>query len=282
LKSGNYYDIVRKNFIAKPDNIVETERSYFQRITDALYKKSPNIKKDFDETWELRDFWFRYAPRQRGHKPRGTSLPWGEVGEKVLEAYLYQIASEIFADVSFKGLPYGHDVRFVTDNVFIQIDVKSTGPTDNPDEVVSSPNQVSGDGLLLDNYGVMNSKVTVLGPSRSMDFQPELPPFYISENKPLLTLTFYLKCVYKVLALGEQPLDYLEIVCVPNGMLMFDTYRYAETVQGLLTPGKDILTSTHKRTRIKLNPLSDIAAWRCQKIVFNNDQPLKIIQRKAE
>jgi hypothetical protein len=50
---------------------------------------------------------------------------------------------------------------------------------------------------------------------------------------------------------------------------MFDTVLYANT-QGLLTPGKDIADSEHKRTRIKLNPLAQIANWRCQKIVFED------------
>ena len=50
-------------------------------------------------------------------------------------------------ELRFPGIPYGHDVRFLTDEAFIQIDVKSTGPTDDADEVVSSPNQVTGDGF---------------------------------------------------------------------------------------------------------------------------------------
>lgn len=228
----------------------------------------------------IKDYWYHYAPKQRGHKPRGASLPWGEVGEKVLDAYLYKTIASNFIESRFIGLPYGHDLRFTSENAFIHIDTKSTGPTDNQDEVVSSPNQVSGDGYAFDTTGFYNSKVEVIGPTKSMEFQPELPPFYIIDNNPYLTLTFYLKCVYKVISLGNQPLDYLELICVPNGLLMFDTFHYAKNVKGLLTPGKDILSSEHKRTRIKLNPLSQIASWRCKKIKFIENNSFVIIDRQ--
>ena len=89
-----------------------------------------------------------------------------------------------------------------------------------------------------------------------------------------------LKCVYKVIEAGNQPLDYLELISVPNGLLMFDTLNYSQNIKGLLTPGKDILTSEHKRTRIKLNPLSEIANWRCQKILFGEMSDFTIHHRK--
>lgn len=99
---------------------------------------------------------------------------------------------ETLENTQFVGLPYGHDVRFVCENVFVHLDIKSTGPTDNLDEVVASPNQVSGNGILLDNEGILNSKVQVQGKNKNMEFQPELPPFYIIEEKVYLTLTFYI------------------------------------------------------------------------------------------
>jgi hypothetical protein len=277
----NPYTPFRNTLIANPEAIIELEKAHFNQLFNEILSNAAQIKQDFDETMALKDFWFRYAPRQRGHKPRGTALPWGEVGEKVLEAYLYKAILNLFPTVRFIGLPYGHDVRFVTNNAFIHLDIKSTGPTDNADEVVSSPNQVTGDGSFYDETGIQNSKITVVGAAREMAFQPELPPFYIIDNQCFTTLTFYLKCVYKVVEIGIQPLDYLELICVPNGLLMFDTLNYAQTVNGLLTPGKDILTSVHKRTRIKLNPLAEIATWRCQKIIFGADDSITLRHRKA-
>ena len=259
------YNQIRKTLISKPEVILKREQKVFNLIFDKLCESYTDIKTDFDGATQLKDFWIRYAPRQRGHKPRGTSLPWGEVGDKVLDAYMYKTIISVFKNPRFIGLPYGHDLRFLIEEGFVHIDTKSTGPTDNADEVVSSPNQVSGDGLTCNTDGVLNSIVRVVGPTSTMEFQPELPPFYIIGNKVYPTLTFYLKCVYKVIKPGDQPLDYLELISVPNGLLMFDTLNYSK-YKGLLTPGKDITSSVHKRTRIKLNPLSRIDRWRCQKV----------------
>jgi hypothetical protein len=277
----NRYNQLRNQLIANPIAIINLEKMYFEAIFHELTASASQIKQDFDKTMDIQSFWYRYAPRQRGHKPRGTSLPWSEVGEKVLDAYLHKIILNRFPKVRFIGLPYGHDVRFVSDEAFIHLDIKSTGPTDNADEVVASPNQVSGNGHFYDEIGVENTPVSVLGTSRNMRFQPELPPFYIIDNQLFITVTFYLKCVYKVIEAGNQPLDYLELICVPNGLLMFDTFCYAHNIKGLLTPGKDVLTAEHKRTRIKLNPLAEIASWRCQKIKWDDNGKVTLHHRKA-
>ncbi len=99
-----------------------------------------------------------------------------------------------------------------------------------------------------------------------MAFQPELPPFYILEERVLLCLTYFLKVVYAVQAMGNQPLDYLELACVPNGLLLFDGPKYAST-QGLLIPGKDEKDHPKKRTRVRLAPLAQLASWRSIKII---------------
>jgi hypothetical protein len=277
----NNYSHFRNTLTNNVESIISYEKFYFDKLFTEIMHNASDIKKDFDQNFDIKNFWYRYAPRQRGHKPSGTSLPWSEVGEKVLDAYIYKCVLNIFPDARFIGLPYGHDVRFVTGNMFIHLDIKSTGPTDNADEVVASPNQVSGNGYYCDENGVQNSKILVVGSSKTMEFQPELPPFYVIDNQVYTTLTFYLKCVYKVIDTGNQPLDYLELISVPNGLLMFDTFNYAETIKGLLTPGKDIITSAHKRTRIKLNPLSEIASWRCQKLTFTDDNLIIPSHRKV-
>lgn len=99
-----------------------------------------------------------------------------------------------------------------------------------------------------------------------MLFQPELPPFYILGDRVLVCLTYFLKAVYRVKSLGDQPLDYMELVCVPNGLLMFDTAKYAQT-KGLLIPGKDDQKTKKKRTRVRLNPLSELNSWRCIQVI---------------
>lgn len=67
--------------------------------------------------------------------------------------------------------------------------------------------------------------------------------------------------------MGDQPLHYLELVCVPNGLLLFDGPNYLQT-RGLLIPGKDEKDHPKKRTRVRLNPLATLASWRCVKIIL--------------
>jgi len=258
--------------------LIELERSIADKFLKILVSNAAEIKADFDEATYLKPFWVKYAPVQRGHKPRGEAFPWGEVGEKVLEGYLYSKAQTEFDDVRFIGVPYGHDVRFSTSEAFIHIDIKATGPTDNIDEVVSSPNQVTGDGV-LDADGVMsNSPFKVKGLRKIMDFNPELAPFVLYKGKVLPVITFYLKVVYAVVKKGNQPLEHLELICVPNGLLMFDGPNYS-SIDKLFTPGKDEVHVKRKRTRIKLDPLASIEKWRCSKIIYSNDGTAQIKER---
>ena len=268
--TSNNYEHVRSLLISNPSGI----ESYEKEITDILVSGIQSFYKeleiDFNAASELSDYWIRYAPRQRGKDASNEATPWGEVGEKVLDAYMYRFVSNTFEQVRFIGLPYGHDIRFMTEDAFIHIDVKSTGPNDSPDDIVLSLNQITGDGITLDQFGVKNSMVIAPGPRREISFQPELPPFYIYDNKPRITLTFYLKCKYEVYSITKQPLLYLELICVPNGLIMFDTLQI-KNHRGLFAAGKDRVDfSNDKRVRIKLNPLSEVAKWRCSKISNQN------------
>src|SRR6185503_18699022 len=132
-------------------------------------------------------------------------------------------------------------VRFATDDALIHFDVKMTGPNDNANEVVVPPQQVSGDGSLW-QVGMLSKSFLVVGERRSINFQPKLPPFYIIDGTVRLCLTYFLKVIYTVEEFGVQPLGYLEVACLPNGLLLFDGPKYAET-PGLLIPGKDTKTT---------------------------------------
>jgi hypothetical protein len=242
---------------------LEEELTY--TLLRGLFDSALAIKADFDSAMDLRIFWELYAPLQRGRKPRGVAYPWGEVGEKVVEAHLYSLLDQVFSTLRFPGIPFGHDVRFLTDRAFVQIDVKSTGPTDNANEVVASPNQVTGDGQF--EKGLATNKIqTVRGERRKMKFRPELSPFISLGGKIYPVVTFYVKVVYTVQAKGNQPLGCLELVCVPNGLLMFDGPKFQAKTKGLLIPGKDETDVQRKRTRIRLDPLAMIAKWRCIKL----------------
>lgn len=245
--------------------MIEIEKRNFERIVGGITSRIKSITQDFDTANELRPFWGSYPPKQRGRKPSGDSVPWGEVGEKVLEGHFYHMLPSMFDSIRYVGLPFGHDIRFVTDEAFIHIDVKSTGPNDDLDEVVASPNQVTGDAAVMDAGTIFNTRQVVVGKQAQMEFQPELPPFYVINEKVLPCITMYLKIAYGVDG-TRQPLKYVEAVCVPSGLLLFAGPEYAHRIPQLLIPGKDDKTVETKRTRIRLNPLSQLRPWACIQI----------------
>ncbi|MCV9880136.1 BglI family type II restriction endonuclease [Brenneria izbisi] len=110
--------------------------------------------------------------------------------------------------------------------------------------------------------------------------RPEISPFYLIDNKIIPVLTYCIKVVYDVVSPGNQPLKYIELICVPNGMPFFVSPNYNLSFSGILTPGKDEVYVERKRTRIKLNPLSLIADWRCQKIYINNSGSVRVSKRR--
>ena len=173
----------------------------------------------------------------------------------------------------FPGLPLGGDIRFATTDAVVHLDLKLTGPRDNPDEIVASPHQISGDSAGWEGEGFRNSLVMVTGPRRRMPFQPTLPPFYVLNRRTLICLTYFLKAIYTVEGSGHQPLALLELACVPNGLLAFDGPRYGET-PGLFIPGKDTQDTPDgkRRTRIRLQPLAELAPWRCAKLRIEEDE----------
>jgi len=260
-----YFSLRTELLKEEQTKILLIERQHMALLLDVVLSAADDIYKDFSQAMELYPFWINYPPVQRGRAPTGTSIPWGEVGEKTISACLIKALSLKAPFTTFPGLPLGGDIRFATPDALVHFDLKLTGPNDNPDEIVASPHQIGGDGRFWRN-GVVNSPVTVTGQKAQMMFQPELPPFYVLEQRVLLCLTYFLKVVYTVQSIGNQPLDYLELVCVPNGLLLFDGPNYAST-QGLLIPGKDEKDHPKKRTRIRLAPLAMLASWRSKKII---------------
>ena len=241
-------------------------------LLEIVREAAPSIKKDFDRPADLVPFWTHYPPEPRGNKPRYDSIPWGEMGEKAVSANFNEVLFRKAPSATYPGLPGGSDMRFAVEDALVHFDFKVTGPRDNENQVVASPNQISGDGLRWKSGGVVrrwkgggivNSAVTVTGPGgKSHEYEPTLPPFYMLDGNILLNLTYFLKVVYRVEEMGHQPLCHLELVCVPNGLLLFDGPRYADT-KYLFTPGKDKKGTKRKRARVNFDPLARIEGWRC-------------------
>lgn len=273
--------ISARNFIINnnSDFIIQEEYRVMNLLVDRIASRFRNIKNDFDNAYVTNKYWELYAPIQRGHKPRNEAYPWGEVGEKVLEGHIYSSLNELFENINFPGIPYGHDIRFSTPTSFVHLDVKSTGPTDDHNEVVSSPNQVTGNGQILNNGMIYNDDVDMTGSRITRKFRPELAPFLLIDGKIIPVLTFYAKVVYSVISPGNQPLEYIELICVPNGMPMFVSPNFNYLYPGILTPGKDEVGVIRKRTRIKLTPLASIDSWRCQRIFIDSTDRVNVSKR---
>lgn len=272
----DYYLQLRSELLTNKTAILETEKYYMQLLLDEIIiQVATAMYRDFStDAQELIPFWINYPPEQRGRMPTGQSIPLLELGEKAISFNLIKGLINKFPDITFPGLPTGGDVRFATSNALIHLDIKVTGPNDNPNEIVVPPNQVSGDGYNWNN-GVINSRCPVYYQTGSKGinyhFQPKLPPFYFLNGQVLLCLTFFLKAIYNVKEYGIQPLQHFELVCVPNGLLMFEGDYYANT-KGLIISGKDdkTIAEDSRRIRIRLNPLAQLENWRCIKMVLND------------
>ncbi|MCD9188501.1 MAG: BglI family type II restriction endonuclease [Pyrinomonadaceae bacterium] len=281
LTEAEYFSIRSKLISNELAHIVAVERQYMDFLVDVTLRAADSINTDFCQVTELMPFWVNYPPRQRGRAPSGASIPWSEVGEKAISQNLVRALTLEDTSITFPGLPLGGDIRFATNDALIHFDVKLTGPNDRADEIVASPHQISGDGVIWENNGVVNSPANVTGARASMIFQPELPPFYVLNKRPLVCLTYFLKAVYEVKSIGDQPLKYLEVACVPNGLLMFDEPQLART-PGLLIPGKDEQTYLKKRTRVRLEPLANLHDWRCIQIVKVDDKWITQARNQGE
>jgi len=260
LEEQEYFDVRSK--LIDLEAILKLEEHHLYLLAEAIRQIVPEMKRDFDSAYKLLPFWINYPPLDRGRAPSGTAIPWQEVGETTIRPYLYQLLPRLYSEVRYPGLPSGADIRFMTPNAMIHLDIKLTGPNDNPIEVVATPNQISGDGALWQNGAAANSPVLITGARREMFFQPELLPFYIFEGQVRLCLTYFLKVIYGVDQRGQQPLQKMEIAASPNGMLAFAGPNYNAAHPGLFIPGKDILGKTKKRVRVRLNHLKNLAAWR--------------------
>jgi hypothetical protein len=233
------YFSIRSQLETNLNTILEMEKKYMTSLATAIESVANNISEDFSKATEFIPFWINYPPLQRGRAPTGKSIPWLEVGETVIGSHVIRAIAKQDPNIMHPGLPSGADIRFMTQEALVHLDIKITGPNDRADEIVASPNQISGDGSQWENDGVVNSPVKVKGQRATMTFQPELSPFYVFEGKKILCLTYFLKGVYTVESLGHQPLDYLELICAPNGLLAFTGPNYNSSTKGLYIPGKD-------------------------------------------
>ncbi len=283
------YNSARNHFIANPDSLIELEKFLTNHLATIIKENISEIKKDYNEASYLYPFWENYPPEDRGRQPIKDQYPWIEVGEHAIGSKLSRLLNSSFR-VRDTGLPTGSDQRFVltndtitnatggiTDSVWFFVDIKSVGPRDDQHHTVMSHNQVSGDGLWINlTGGVKNTILQATGTRASHDFHASLPPIFVLSDGTIAPLVMIaLKPVYRMLeanVLGArndgQPLERIDIACIPNGLLLTEQPNYLSIYKGLFFPGKDDKSKDPRklRARVSFEILEKTAPWRVQTI----------------
>lgn len=283
----NTYNTARNHFINNPSELIEIEKFIFESVCDSVRNNIDEIVADYNEASFLHPFWGDYPPENRGRSPIGDQIPWLEVGEHVVGHKIGRFLRDSFL-IREVGMPTGPDDRYamqsasiasknsITNAAMLFLDTKSVGPRDDKDEVVVSPNQVSGDGVWVDpKLNVVNTKM-IAKKSASHDFYPAAPPLFIFSNNVIAPVVhIYIKPIYKMLHLDNpllrgQPLAKIRITCVPNGLLLTKNPNYLLTYPGLLYPGKDDKSKDPRklRCRVDLRLLKSFAPWRYSEIII--------------
>jgi hypothetical protein len=284
------YNSARNYFIARPNALIELERFLTNHIVSLVQSNLAEIKNDYNEASYLYPFWENYPPEDRGRQPIMDQYPWLEVGEHAIGAKLPRLLVNSF-DVRDTGIPTGADQRFVissknileatqgfTNSAWLFIDIKSVGPRDDQDHTVMSHNQVSGDGTWENSQaGVRNSILQAIGARASHDFHASIPPIYVLSDGTIAPVVIIaLKPVYQMLQANHsnirnngQPLERIDVACIPNGLLLTQNPNYLNTYRGILFPGKDDKSKdTRKlRVRVSFSLLKEIHPWRVESIL---------------
>lgn len=161
----------------------------------------------------------------------------------------------------------------LTDTVWLCIDIKSVGPRDDADHTVMSHNQISGSGDWGEvAAGVFNRPMIACGARSAHDFHPALPPILIlPDNSVAPVITMAVKPVYTMTPADAgqsgwmgQPLQRVDCITIPNGLLLVESPGYLHNFPGLLFPGKDAKEKDPRklRARISFAKLRQIAQWR--------------------
>jgi hypothetical protein len=282
----NLYNSARNHFIQTPSELIEIEKHIFRVVCNVVQNNIHEIIADYNEASFLYPFWGEYPPENRGRSPVGDQIPWLEVGEHAVGHKIKRYLQNSFS-IREIGIPTGPDDRYlvqgpsialknsITNSIMLFLDTKSVGPRDDKDEVVVSPNQVSGDGIWNSpDQNIINTKM-IAKKTASHDFFPAVPPLFVFSNNIVAPVVhIYIKPIYKMLhldnpALRGQPLSKIRLTCVPNGLLLTINPNYIKTYPGLLYPGKDDKSKNPRklRCRIDLRILKEISPWRDVEIV---------------
>lgn len=261
------------------------ERSASDLVNRTAIDIADRIKADYDMASLLFPFWENYPPEERGRAPIGDQFPWIEVGEHSVGGNLARAIANSVESREI-GFPTGADQRLLLvsplfsevsndafDRVWLLLDIKSVGPRDDQAHAVMSHNQITGSGEWdYMEQGVTNSTMIATGSRASHDFYPSIPPLIVDDlMKPAPTVTMAVKPVYSMESKSNdlsgwvgQPLRRLDLIVIPNGILLDVNPNYLGTHPHLLFPGKDDKSKDPRklRARVSFEVLSRIGSWR--------------------
>ena len=280
--SYEIYSAARQRLIADPSPLIAVEEGVTSLVSGLLKAASNEIQEDYDAASKLFPFWRNYPPMERGRAPRGDQYPWIEVGEHSVGTKFSHLLRERVG-IKDTGFPTGADQRFVITHesiggmsgghslsAWLFLDIKSVGPRDDSDHAVMSHNQISGSGEWSSpDDGVRNATMTAVGSRATHPFYPALPPLVVLPDLSIAyVVTLAVKPVYRMEKIGNewggQPLGRIDLVTIPNGLLLTQNPNYLLRNPGLLYPGKvDKGKNPEKvRARVDFKLLSSIAEWR--------------------
>jgi hypothetical protein len=288
-KQHELYAAARTHFIAHPAKLIALEKFLTDHLVEVIRTNAPALEADYNEASHLYPFWKNYPPCDRGRSPIQDQYPWIEVGEHAIGSKLSRLLEKEFS-IRDTGLPTGADQRFVltsdkihtvtsgyTNSAWLFVDIKSVGPRDDFDHAVMSHNQISGNGIWrVADEGLTNGILTAQGARTSHNFHATLPPIYVLSDRTVAPIVILaLKPVYKMLAANSsyvrnegQPLQRIDVACIPNGLLLTENPNYLKSTPTLLFPGKDKKDKDplKLRARVDFNLLRQIANWRVQSV----------------
>jgi hypothetical protein len=289
LDQFDTYQKARDLFSVHTEILLELEKFIAEKIASIIENSLEEIRSNYDEASYLYPFWQNYPPEDRGRQPIKDQFPWIEVGEHAVGRKISRSLGHDF-EVRDLGLPSGSDERVMlsspeiaritggfTDSVWVFIDIKSIGPRDDADHAVLSQNQVSGDGIWVHpESGLINGIIQASGKRKTHDFHVSMPPLFVtSSGKAVPTIILIIKPVYSMIESTQtdlrnngQPLSRIDIISIPNGILLSGEDGYLQKYPSLFHPGKDDKKKDVKklRARISFSILRKLDSWRYKSI----------------
>lgn len=247
-----------------PNYLLELEKEAASSITEVIRTKLPGIKEAFKSGFtDLYPLWGRYEPKQRGKKPTGLYTPMGDLAEKVLGISFIAGFLEAYGTNAFLSpisLPYGGDYRWIAQvgnyKFALHVDIKATGPNDNPDELVVPTNQITGFPKHIEELsGCVINETIKIGARKAVEVVPTLPALITYKSDIIPQVTVFLKIVYRKEGEGghqEKSKSGLPLLFPPDQTKITSENNSVEGIMNSEDAGEKTHDRIHVLDRVKM------------------------------